>query len=359
MKKKFLNCTIINACAALAYILSGCSDSYQWPRMPNMQFITHENMLAVSCPDEAHIWIAGNYGTLYHSADGGTRWNAQDSSVSSHFTSLSFIDRLTGWACGSHGTIIHTKDGGKTWTRQDSGTEETILGIFFMNKEQGWAVGANGLFLRTSDSGQTWTQTIIDPDTNYNNLWFTGSQKGWIVGEHGTILYTEDGGRTWEKKVLEVFKRANLDDEYENPVPALFSICFSDNQSGWACGLYSTILHTTDGGTTWTDIPNKGVDPLYSICAHGPLVWTVGDRGTYLVSTDSGKTWELREDTIKTKRWFGQVLFSNSNRGWIVGAGGTVLNTHDGGRSWQFLSGLSYEFSGFSLPDIFEKKVFE
>jgi photosystem II stability/assembly factor-like uncharacterized protein len=359
MRKSFSGLAVFGACAAVFFILAGCGKVQQRPKFPNMKFITQESMQAVACPDEAHIWIAGNYGTLFHSSDGGTSWNAQDSGVSSLITSLSFIDSLTGWACGSHGTIIHTTDGGKTWTRQASGTGENILAIFFSDKEYGWAVGANGLLLCTADSGKTWTQTVIDPGTNYNNLWFAGRQKGWIVGEHGTILCTEDGGRTWKKKVLEFFKRANLDDEYENAVPSLFSIHFTDNQTGWVCGLYSTILHTTDGGRTWTDISNRGVDPLYSISAQGPSVWAVGDRGTYLVSHDSGATWELREDTIKTKRWFGQVVFSSPGRGWIVGAGGTVLKTQDGGENWQFLSGLSYEFGGFAMPDIFEKKVFE
>ena len=41
---------------------------------------------------------------------------------------------------------------------------------------------------------------------------------------------------------------------WQNPLPqgnALEWVCFTDANSGWTVGDYGTILHTTDGGSTW------------------------------------------------------------------------------------------------------------
>ena len=32
----------------------------------------------------------------------------------------------------------------------------------------------------------------------------------------------------------------------------LFSVTFPTEKEGWACGRYGTILHTSDGGATWS-----------------------------------------------------------------------------------------------------------
>jgi photosystem II stability/assembly factor-like uncharacterized protein len=77
----------------------------------------------------------------------------------------------------------------------------------------------------------------------------------------------------------------------------------------------------------------------------------VGDKGTYITSQDGGMTWKNEEETIKTKMWFRDVVFTTPDKGWIVGAGGTVISTTDGGKTWEFHSGLSYDTKAFKFFD--------
>jgi len=51
----------------------------------------------------------------------------------------------------------------------------------------------------------------------------------------GIILYTSDGGENWD---------------YQDPVSAksLTSVCFINDEFGWAAGYDGTIIHTDDGG---------------------------------------------------------------------------------------------------------------
>ena len=62
---------------------------------------------------------------------------------------------------------------------------------------------------------------------------------GWAVGFGSTIVHTSDGGTTWAPQT------SGTDN-------ALFSVEFTDASNGWAVGDSGTIVHTSDGGATWS-----------------------------------------------------------------------------------------------------------
>jgi photosystem II stability/assembly factor-like uncharacterized protein len=112
----------------------------------------------------------------------------------------------------------------------------------------------------------------------------------------------------------------------------------------FAVGEYGAILHTTDGGKTWTtpDTPTSGC--LYKIGgAPSGAIYVTGDEGL-LRSTD-GTTWEtLQTDTDERMLclWFigADVIFA-------AGGGGTIIRTTDGGQSWAHLrSGVTKPLCG-------------
>src|SRR5262245_60524782 len=60
------------------------------------------------------------------------------------------------------------------------------------------------------------------------------------VGEYGNILLSDDDGKTWHQA---------------KDVPTtvtLTAVHFVDDKQGWTVGHDTLILHTTDGGETWT-----------------------------------------------------------------------------------------------------------
>merc|ERR1719454_2269560 len=69
------------------------------------------------------------------------------------------------------------------------------------------------------------------------------------------------------------------------------------------------------------------------------LGWTVGNRGTFLQTTDGGKSWAAKsfanldpDEEINYR--FTKVSFKDSE-GWIIGKPAILLHTRDGGSSWE------------------------
>jgi photosystem II stability/assembly factor-like uncharacterized protein len=60
-------------------------------------------------------------------------------------------------------------------------------------------------------------------------------------------------------------------------------VAFVSDSHGWAVGASSTILATTNGGTTWTAQPSGTSQRLWGVVfvsdSHG---WAVGESGTIL-----------------------------------------------------------------------------
>jgi photosystem II stability/assembly factor-like uncharacterized protein len=339
--------------ALVAFMIAGVAGCKTGEKMtaPKIPTITPENVLVIMAPDEKNLWLAGNYGIIFNSSDGGKNWASQTSGIKTPLTDGIFIDSKNGWIVGIDGVIIHTDDGGATWVKQNSGTNKHLMNITFTDKDYGWAVGEFSTILHTTDGGKTWAPQQPEADKIYNDVCFLDRQNGYIVGEAGTMFRTIDGGAHWVQIVPKVFERKSLDDEFERPRPSLFCVTFKDKVTGWACGTFATILQTKDGGATWEQLPVNTDLPLYTMFIKDGRGWCVGDKGAYLTSMDGGVTWKNEEETIKSKLWFRDVVFTTPEKGWIVGASGTVIGTEDGGKTWEFHSGLSYDTKAFKFFD--------
>ncbi len=344
----------LSFCICFGY---GCSKSADKAmKVPEIKMITPENVHGVIAPDDNNIWVVGNYGVIHHSSDGGETWTKQESGVHTLLVDGCFINNTTGWVTGLYGVILHTSDGGKTWTKQKTGTGKHLFSVSFVDENYGWAVGEWHTIINTTDGGKTWNHQVQEQDKILSNVLFLNRNLGWLVGEAGTIMKTTDGGRTWTAQVPKAFERESFEAMFEDPPPALFGISFTDENTGWLCGIDATIMHTNDGGATWNQIPLGIENALFSIIIKGDIGWTVGDKGACLLSLDGGKTWTLQEDVIKSKMWFRDVTFSSADNGWVVGSTGTVVGTTDSGKTWEFRSGLSYAMEFFQMPKALEFK---
>lgn len=115
------------------------------------------------------------------------------------------------------------------------------------------------------------------------------------------------------------------------------SFC-NDDLNGWAVGHYGTIVHSTDGGTTW-EYQRSGVPTdLISVWAKTPeSAWAVGNQGVVLHTVDGGKNW--KKVSIGRKDLFNDICFLSATDGWIVGEFSLILQTTDGGTTWQRVYG--------------------
>ena len=113
------------------------------------------------------------------------------------------------------------------------------------------------------------------------------------------------------------------------------AISFADANSGWAVGETGRILHTTDGGETWT-VQASGVSASLT-CVHAASPTCVragGDNNTFGLSTDGGTTWAWQHPAGQPLRTFLSLASLNEREVWIVDNYSGILHTSDAGLSW-------------------------
>lgn len=167
-----------------------------------------------------------------------------------------------------------------------------------------------------------------------NAVYFTDSKRGWAAGDAGLVLHTEDGGVTWSQQLIATSDSIN-------------DIYFRDKEDGHLLA-GNIIFRTDDRGLTWreaTRFPAEnfgGAMPeLYSVRftskKRGWIVGSVSRRDTVmdslvLATNDGGASWARQRVPMRSELI--HVDFAGEKRGWIVGADGVILHTRDGGETW-------------------------
>jgi hypothetical protein len=134
---------------------------------------------------------------------------------------------------------------------------------------------------------------------------------------YGMILKTTDGGTTWNKLTFETTQK-------------LYSVFFTDDNTGYAVGYVGTAIRTIDGGTTWTTLPVGSPESLHSV--YFPTAskgFIVSDQGYIYRTINGGNTWTT--DSSGTWNTLNSVFFTDSTTGYVVGQSGTILKTGNGG----------------------------
>ena len=163
---------------------------------------------------------------------------------------------------------------------------------------------------------------------------FPDALDGWTTGNGGaTVLHTADGGATWTPQTVD-------------PAAALRSVRFCDAQHGWAVGQAGEIYGTTDGGQSWqpqgAGATTQVLDDVATTDAQH--AWATGEDGTIVATTDGGQTWTPQNanlPTLYSTDVVYKVAFADDQVGWAAAfndaAGdrdGAILGTTDGGAHW-------------------------
>jgi len=303
---------------------------------------------SLSFTDASNGWASGfplssGYADTctFHTADGGKSWQPQNlGDFFDQVRDIHMVDQNRGYAAGTayvgDGTAVwRTLDGGATWT--DVKMQNTNI----LDAEGYWgmAVTANRVLIVgdrdvTARSTNPWgacsadvfecanlfTQADISPHYIFHDVFFVDRNRGWAAGSRTytpqqwgqEIFATQDGGQTWTTQ-FERSPASTLSGYFR-----LESISFADANDGWAAGsselfpttagrsaLLGCILHTTDGGKTWTDQAGN-------LCQ-----WSLADEFSVIQALDAQNVWALSAD----------------------GAIGTVQLAHttDGGAHWSLV----------------------
>ena len=187
-----------------------------------------------------------------------------------------------------------------------------------------------------SYSQGTWERINVPTHQYLKSLFFTDSLWGWVAGDSGTILHTIDGGNTWSFQ----------DSHTQNTIEYLF---FLNRNLGWASVFnYSTppygtvLLKTTDGGMNWTgeNYPDTNIFITCILYRDSLNGWMGGRPHALVKTTNGGLDWTQADIDTNVLAFFPvlSIKFYNDKYGYASGGmfdiAGVIWRTSNGGDKW-------------------------
>jgi len=153
------------------------------------------NPLAVTCDARNLLWVVGSFSTIVSSSDQGNSWNARPPGLDAILTSMQWVDADHGYIAGEFGTLLATDDGGATWVKQAGLPAELYpYSLVFTDTQHGWVSSLGGTILYTADGGKTWAPQTNATAAPLYALLHVGAQV-FGVGGSGQVLKLE--GDQW------------------------------------------------------------------------------------------------------------------------------------------------------------------
>ncbi|WP_130618945.1 WD40/YVTN/BNR-like repeat-containing protein [Dyella amyloliquefaciens] len=139
------------------------------------------------------------------------------------------------------------------------------------------------------------------------------------VGQRGHVVYSDDSGTTWQQAKVPVSSD-------------LVAVSFPTPQQGWAVGHDGVVLHTADGGASWSiQLDGRRAGALLQ-----QQLQAKASRGELGSQDDAGKLVDEvgRIAAQGAENPFLDVWFADARHGFIVGAFNLIFETTDGGQTW-------------------------
>ncbi|QGJ72432.1 Hypothetical protein PBC10988_41530 [Planctomycetales bacterium 10988] len=287
-------------------------------------------------------WAVGDRGVIWHTQDGGNRWQPQASHVTERLEKVIFLDAKVGWICGGsydpythlpRGLLLYTDDGGKHWSRRTRDALPCLKGIGFFNDREGWAYGEpnriypSGL-LTTVNGGRSWRSVSGANARGWSAAHFSDLTSAAVADKGGNLAIVQRH-QVREGRSFPLGLRSGREIHLHE-----------DGIHGWCVGDGGLVLWTQDGGSSWQapsgELPQNGTALFdwHAVAADGQNVWIAGSPGTKLLhSPDGGKSWTWQSTGVTVPLL--DLHFVSDREGWAVGMLGNILHTTDGGTTWK------------------------
>jgi len=268
-------------------------------------------MAGLDCKDANTCWVAGRYGAIHRTTDGGATWPAVEEEPaykgwllsaawsgvgdtvlvgSTHsqllratngvsFTLQSLAGDADLWdigcplagtcyAAASEETVFKTTDNGVNWTRKQIGTGGAAYhGVDCTSASSCWIAGSQGLIQRSTDGGASWTrlQPSIPSEINFNRVRMADATHGFAVGDGG-VIYRTDNGTAWVQ--LQPFTTSDLTDLYVFSMTNVFIVDWDGRVWHYDGGAQlPTVTPTPTGTPTITGTPTQTATPTHTATA--------------------------------------------------------------------------------------------
>jgi photosystem II stability/assembly factor-like uncharacterized protein len=210
-------------------------------------------LLAVSAVSPQEAWAVGDFGVVLHTRD-GVAWEQQtipaeafaDENLAERIlNAVHFTSALRGFIAGEFGTLLRTSDGGATWIgRHELSGAPPELYLFQLDAGDDpagttvAAVGLEGTVLVSENGGDSWQSRPVKTSAPLFALDWRGDV-GVAVGDRGVIFTTADAARTWKAA-----KRAPY-------LGWLAAVRFADERTLYAVGERGVVVRSRDAGESF------------------------------------------------------------------------------------------------------------
>jgi photosystem II stability/assembly factor-like uncharacterized protein/LmbE family N-acetylglucosaminyl deacetylase len=268
-------------------------------------------------------------GGVFVTPDGGKTWSTlilqlgeqgpapAELSSSNHWVAGDFLNIQGGLVASSSGAIGNVSALDLQISGQSVSAQRCPQALRITRDGQAWLCGERSLLLCSQDGGTTWTNSPYFPQSAASHFDFaalaTLGSHVWVAGNPGTVVFhSADAGKTWEQQRTDC------------PTP-LRSLCFIDENRGWAVGSLGTILHTRDGGRSWR--PQRQGGSRAAMLAifgepgrvpHEMLVQQAGNEG-YLTAVEVLTKKSTRSDAThvdRTREAMSTLLAASTTTAW-------------------------------------------
>jgi photosystem II stability/assembly factor-like uncharacterized protein len=211
--------TLAAVCVSLLPLDSGAAPSTCSPASgtgvdPRRELQIDGRITELSLSPTGRIWLATATGRTYLADQIGADWQQGTLLLGSpkrwsgiSIGRISFFDANTAIATGhigstQHGpkdTLYRTTDAGLTWQPVSFGSGEWIYDVFTNDAGEAWMGGSAGSFLHSSDAGRTWEARAapFDGSSRTHRIVMTSRTTGYVGALQDAIRTTTDGGSTW------------------------------------------------------------------------------------------------------------------------------------------------------------------
>ena len=270
--------------------------------------------------DKSHGWMAGEYGYIFRTEDGGQSWERGHINGTVHFDDVSFP---TG----------DKKIPKEKWDQIFKAAEVLADKAYLKIEIEGFLTAdemkkRKDTFLadERADAVQKFLENEgINQDRIKIKRPTPLDQEGVDMKAFGQTKLASDG--VVKIEVIET--------------PFLFDVKFRDSDHGMITGLGGVVLASEDGGRTWTYLPTGSKQAVFGAITAENNIVAIGEKGLRRISRDGGQTWQkLGEDggagrfPAEKHGYFRDATCGTPTVCWMVGQGGNVLRSTDGGLSW-------------------------
>ena len=209
------------------------------------------------------------------------------------------------------------------WSEPAPLAPQSLLLDAVMSGERVVTVGERGHILVSSDEGANWQQALVPTRSILTAVTVAGDGHLWAVGHDAVIVHSNDGGVTWTRR--------HFDPDANAP---LLDVWFENEQHGLAIGAYGLFLETRDGGNTWSRQEFDEEESHWNAIAQSAdgTLFVAAEFGAVFRSVDKGRSWDCLTTPYEGS-FFGALGLADGGV-LVFGLRGNVYRTDDDGETW-------------------------